>query len=193
MGLAGLRPSLKPTTSWSTDWGPLHIPIMFNSLFLNSRGATFALELVNRLCEEVPGVMAMKDDVGGELARKICLRTHDSWVTSAGGQKQNHMNLHPYGVDGYLSTFIKFKPEIAWQYWNAIQANDLEAARGVIRDYDIPLFEYLLGLEGGFNAGIYGILELRGLTTRYRRAPYHALTDLQMEKLTEFVRERKIL
>ena len=119
--------------------------------------------------------------------------THDRWALSAGGQKQNHLLMLPYGVDGYLSTFISFKPEIAWRYWKAIEAGNLAAARDVIRDYDMPLFDYIVKSEGSFDAAIHGIYELFGLAKRYRRPPYYTLTDKQMEDLAEFLRKTKIL
>ena len=169
------------------------IPIMFNSGYLGRRGTEFTLELVGRLCDEVPGVVAMKDDISGNLTRRICLRAHDHWALSAGGQKQNHMNMHPYGADGYLSTFITFNPEIAWRYWAAIEQGDLEAATGVIRDYDMPFFDYVIGVRGSFDAAMHGIYELMGLATRHRRPPYHALTDQQMEELGDFLRRNKML
>jgi dihydrodipicolinate synthase/N-acetylneuraminate lyase len=103
------------------------------------------------------------------------------------------MLLLPYGVDGYLSTFITFKPEIAWRYWAAVERNDLAGARAVIRDYDMPLFDYLIASPGSFDAAIHGIYELFGLAKRYRRPPYHSLTDKQMEELADFLRRRKIL
>ena len=170
-----------------------HIPVMLVTGFLGPRGAGFGLELCRRLYHEVPGVMAVKDDVGGDFVCKLCLMTHDRWAISAGGQKQNHLLMLPYGVDGYLSLFISFKPEIAWRYWKAIGAGNLQAARDVVRDYDMPLFDYLLKSEGGFDAAIHGIYELFGLAKRYRRPPYHSLSDKQMEKLAEFLRKTKIL
>jgi len=169
------------------------IPVMLVTNYLGSRGMAFGLDLCKRLREEVPGVVAVKDDVGGEFACKMCLLTHDRWALGAGGQKQNHMLLLPYGVDGYLSTFVTFKPEIAWRYWAAVERSDLRAARAVIRDYDMPLFDYLIASPGSFDAAIHGIYELFGLAKRYRRPPYHSLTDKQMEELAEFLRKRKIL
>ena len=169
------------------------IPVMLVTNYLGSRGMAFGLDLCKRLREEVPGVVAVKDDVGGEFACKMCLLTHDRWALGAGGQKQNHMLLLPYGVDGYRSTFVTFKPEIAWRYWAAVEANDLTAAAAVIRDYDMPLFDYLIASPGSFDAAIHGIYELFGLAKRYRRPPYHSLTDKQMEELAEFLRRRKIL
>jgi dihydrodipicolinate synthase/N-acetylneuraminate lyase len=170
-----------------------HLPVMLVTNYLGSRGQAFGLSVIRALYEQVPGVMAVKDDVGGEFICKACLLTHDRWALSAGGQKSNHLLMHPYGVDGYLSTFLTFKPEIAWRYWSAIQSNDLTAARNVIRDYDLPLFDYLLASEGSFDAAIHGIYELFGLATRYRRPPYHSLTDRQMESLAGFLRSKRIL
>jgi dihydrodipicolinate synthase/N-acetylneuraminate lyase len=160
---------------------------------LGARGTAFSLELFQRLFREAPGVVAVKDDVGGEFACKMCLATHDRWALGAGGQKQNHILMLPYGVDGYLSTFLTFKPEIAWRYWGAIKAGDLPAARAVIRDYDMPLFNYLISSPGSFDAAIHGIYELFGLAKRYRRPPYYSLNDKQMEELAAFLRKIKVL
>lgn len=166
-----------------------HIPVMLVTNYLGARGAGFGLELCRRLYDEVSGVVALKDDVGGEFISKVCLMTHQRWALSAGGQKQNHLSMLPYGVDGYLSTFITFKPEIAWRYWNATQSGDLAAASDVVRDYDMPLFDYILKSEGSFDAAIHGIYELCGLAKRYRRPPYHTLTDKQMDDLSQFLKE----
>ncbi|NLX99359.1 MAG: dihydrodipicolinate synthase family protein [Rhodopirellula sp.] len=170
-----------------------YIPVMLVTNYLGKRGDQFGLDLVNRLVKEVPGVVAVKDDVCGEFIRRLCLEVGDRWVLSAGGQKQNHMNMVPYGVDGYLSTFISFRPAIAWQYWQAIERGDLDAATAVIRDYDMPLFDHLVVVEGSFDAALHGILELTGQAGRWRRAPYHSLSDQQMEQLNEFLKTLRIL
>ena len=41
------------------------IRVMLVSNYPGKRGEAFGLELIRRLCDEVPGVMALKDDVGG--------------------------------------------------------------------------------------------------------------------------------
>jgi 4-hydroxy-tetrahydrodipicolinate synthase len=170
-----------------------HIPVMLVTNYLGPRGVGFGLELCRRLYDEVPGVVALKDDLGGEFIRKVSLMTHDRWALSAGGQKQNHLLMLPYGVDGYLSTFMNFKPEIAWRYWKAIEVQDLRAARDIIRDYDMPLFDFLVKSEGSFDAALHGVYELYGLAKRYRRPPYYTLTDKQMEDLAQFLHKAKIL
>ena len=165
-----------------------HIPVMVVTNVLAPRGATFGLRVIERLRDEVKGVVAVKDDICGEFARKLGLLTHDRWAVISGGQKQNHLNALPYGCDGYLSTFIKFKPEIAHRYWAAIGSGSLAAAAAIINQYDMPLFDYTGGLRGGFDAGLHGALELFGVAQRWRRKPYHSLTDEEMEGLADFFR-----
>ena len=170
-----------------------HIPVMVVTNYLARRPQPFALKVIEALRDRVPGVVALKDDVTGEFIRKTCLLTHDRWALIAGGQKQNHMNMLPYGVDGYLSTFMLFKPDVSWQYWRAIEAGDLAAARDIIRDYDMPFFDFILGMEGSFDAALHGILEIIGVATRYRRPPYHSLTDEQMQALAAFLKGKGLL
>lgn len=167
-----------------------HIPVMLVNNYLGKRSQSFALAVIKALYEHVPQVVALKDDVTGTLVREICLMTHDRWALIAGGQKQNHINMLPYGVDGYFSLMTTFNPDIARRYWNAIKTNQMDDAIAIVRDYDIPIFKYLIGLEGSFDAGMHGMLEIAGLGKRYRRAPYHSLTDGQMEKLRGFLKSK---
>ncbi len=164
-----------------------HIPVMVADNFLTRRSPAFALQFIKKLYDNVPQVVALKDDVTGSLIQNISLITRDRWALIAGGQKQNHINMLPYGVDGYFSLMTTFNPALSKIYWNAIRDNRLDMAISIVRDFDIPLFNYLLALEGSFDAGIHGMLEIAGLGKRYRRAPYHSLTDEQMEKLKEFL------
>jgi 4-hydroxy-tetrahydrodipicolinate synthase len=158
-----------------------------------ARGEAFGLQVVQRLLDEVPGVVSVKDDVCGAFGRRLSLLAHERWAVWAGGQKQNHMNAHPYGCPGYLSTFLGFHPETAHAYWRAIEANDLSAATAVIRDVDAPFFDHIRGVEGGFDAALHGMLELYGIAGRWRPPPYHSLTDTQMESLGQFLRDLGVL
>ena len=92
--------------------------------------------------------------------------------------------LH-YGCDGYLSTLLTFAPQVTQAYWQAIQAEDWITAARIIRDYDMPFFDFVLEMVGGFDAAIHGTYELFGLSQRWRRPPYHSLTDEQMEQLAQ--------
>jgi len=166
-----------------------HIPVMLVTGVFLPRGIDFALKALEMIYDQVEGVVAIKDDFCGEFARKMGMMVQERWAVWAGGQKQNHMNAHPYGCDGYLSSFISFRPEVAHRYWDAIQTNDLPAARAVIRDFDMPFFDFIRTMQGGFDAAIHGILEISGLAGRWRRKPYYSLSDEEMEVLAEFMRD----
>jgi len=170
-----------------------HIPVMIVTNVFIARGTTFGIETLRRVMNEVDGVCAVKDDMRGEFARRLCLLTHERWAVFAGGQKQNHMSVLPYGCDGYLSTFITFKPQITHRYWQAIRSRDLDRAAEVIRDYDIPFFDFIMALPGGFNAGVHGTLELFGITKRWRRSPYYNLNGEEMERLADFFKNKGLL
>lgn len=169
-----------------------HIPVMLVTNVFIPRGEAFGLETLERTLA-IPNVVAVKDDMCGAFARKMALLVHDRWAVFSGGQKQNHLDVHPYGCDGYLSTFVTFKPEIARRYWSAIERNEIPEAMRVIRDYDLPFFKAVGSVKGGFDAGIHATLELFGICPRWRRLPYYSLDDAEMEQLKEALRKTGIL
>ena len=160
------------------------IPVMVvTNVF--SRSHEMGLEVLRRLRDDVPGIVAIKDDLVGDFARKMALLLHGHWAIISGGQKQNHFDLIHYGCDGYLSTFVTFAPQITQAYWRAVKSQDLAEAARIIKEYDMPYFEAILGMVGGFDAALHGTYELFGLSQRWRRPPYHSLTDEQMEGLSQ--------
>lgn len=169
------------------------LPVMLVSNVFIARGPKFGLDTLRLVLDTTDQVVAIKDDMCGEFARKMSLLVHDRWAVISGGQKQNHLNNHPYGCDGYLSTLLTFQPEIAHAYWHAVSANNLSAARRIIRDYDHPFFELVMGLPGGFNAGIQAMLELKGIAQRWRRKPYHSLSDREIESFAHGLRKIGLL
>ena len=170
-----------------------HIPVMVVTGVFSARGETFGLETLSMLLDTVENVVAIKDDMLGSFARKMTLLTKDRWAVFSGGQKQNHMDLHPYGCHGFMSTFLTFKPEITHRYWSAVQNSDLSTATEVIRDYDHPFFDLIRGCTGGFDAGLHGVLELFGICERWRSPPYYSLSDAEMESLAERLKDINVL
>ncbi len=169
------------------------MPVMLVTGVFLPRGMEFGLKSLQAVLDRVDGVVAIKDDFCGEFARKMGVLVHDRWAVWSGGQKQNHMNAHPYGCDGYLSSFLSFKPEIAHRYWAAIAADDLPNAAAVIRQYDMPFFEFISQMQGGFDAAVHGILELFDIAQRWRPRPYYSLTDEEMEELSDALRGLSVL
>ncbi len=162
-----------------------HIPVMMvTNLFADNRA--LGMEVIRRLLDEVPGVMAVKDDLCGTFGQELSLTAYEKWGILSGGRKQNHLDVWAYGCDGYLSSFLLFKPAWSHTYWNAIQQNDIATATGIIRDYELPYFDLIRSLPGGFDAAKHATFELFGLAKRWRRPPYASLSDADMERVKAF-------
>jgi 4-hydroxy-tetrahydrodipicolinate synthase len=164
------------------------IPVMVVTNVFSSLGTTAGLETLRLTLERAPNVVAVKDDLCDEFGRRLSMAVSERMAVVAGGQKQNHLNAWLYGCDGYLSTFVTFKPAVAHAYWNAVQHGDSAQASKIVRETDMPFFDTILKLPGGFDAGMHGVLELFGLAERWRRPPYASLNDAEMEKLSDFLR-----
>ena len=159
-----------------------HIPVMLvTALFIANQA--LGLRVIETLVETVPGVVAIKDDVTGAFARRMALLAHERWAVISGGQKQNHLDVHPYGCDGYMSTYAHFRPEIAHAYWRAVTSGDLTRAARLIHDYDHTWMAFADSLPGGFDAMFHGAQEVFGIAGRWRRGPYESLDDADMERL----------
>jgi dihydrodipicolinate synthase/N-acetylneuraminate lyase len=164
-----------------------HMPVMPVTFVLAQHGVEFRLTTLRAVGKRVAGFAAVKDDFCGEFARRISLMLYDRCAAVSGGQKQNHLNLPPYGCDGYLSTFVTFKPQVARAYRAAIERSDLAGAKDLIATDGSPFFDYMMRLPGGFDAGIHGALEVFGIAARWRRPPYYSLNDEEMEQLADFL------
>ena len=98
----------------------------------------------------------------------------------------------PFGAEGYLSVYMRFKPAIAHEYWKAIQNNNIKRAVEIINTYDVPFMEELPGQLGlNFDALIHGAMEIFKISKRWRRNPYMSASDEQMEKIRGFFKELK--
>ena len=165
-------------------------PVFILSAGLSSVGMQGALKTVSILLEEAPNVMGFKEDYEPRFAQQACLLAHDKWAIFAGGAKQTHMDMLPYGCDGYMSVFITYKPKIAHAYWKAIEESNLRKAVEIIRDYDLPLFKFIYSeFAAGGDAAQHGMLEVAGICGRWRRNPLPNLTDADMDKLRYFLKE----
>jgi 4-hydroxy-tetrahydrodipicolinate synthase len=169
------------------------MPVMPVTNVFGPRGQKFGLETLEILRDTVPNIVAIKDDLSGEFCRKLGLLVHDHWAIVCGGQKQNHYAAYLYGCDGYLSSFLTLNPKIAHAYWAALQKSDTVEIRRIIKDIDMPFYDLILPMPGGFDAGMHAALELVGLTQRWRRKPYYSLNDEEMEKFRAELKKRAIL
>ena len=59
------------------------------------RSPCLGLKTLEALHDGINGVMAIKDDIYGEFARRMALIVHDHWAVISGGLKQNHLSGRP--------------------------------------------------------------------------------------------------
>ena len=85
------------------------MPVMLVTNVFIQRGIPFGLATLEK-CLNIENIVAIKDDFCGIFSRKMSLLVHDSWAVISGGQKQNHLNNHPNGCDGYSWCPGNFRP-----------------------------------------------------------------------------------
>jgi len=157
------------------------IPVMVVSAAFAGRPQGFRLELISRLYEHAENVVALKDDVCEEFGRRVSAMVSDRWTVIAGGSKQIHFYMAPFGCKGHLSTLITYKPQIAKKYWAAVNSGDYATAGAIVRDVDMAMFDVLMKCPGSFDAGMHAWSELSGIHPRWRRSPYYNMTDAEVD------------
>lgn len=141
-----------------------------------------------------PGVVAIKDDVCGVYGQRLASLINGRWAFLSGGCMFNHLDVMPYGSDGYLAIYMRFKSDIDRQYWKAIKSLDFNQAASLINQFEFPLvFDLPQQLNTGPDALIHASLEIFGIAKRWRREPYSSLNDEQMEILTDFYKKNSLL
>ena len=164
------------------------IPVMVLTMSFKLRPESFGLEVIRRLKEGAPGVMAIKDDhPSGAFGRRMCHLLGGDWVVMMGGTYEYLMEKYHYGVDCSFATPLMFRPELATEFFVALEAGNYDRVIEIITDYEMPFFECIRSFKGGFSAGAAASLELRGIQKRHRRPPYVDATDEEVERLKAFL------
>ena len=167
-----------------------HIAVMLVTNIFAGR-PDLGLEAIAALRDRVDALVAVKEDLGGVFAQNVCTLLHDRCAVVAGGGWRSHLNMLPFGCDGFMCKFMSFCPPITARYWQAIEAGDMGQAVALHRQIDLALETFMAGLPGGRDAAIHGLFEIFGVAQRWRRKPYHSLTDEQMQKLRDYVQQQK--
>ena len=145
-----------------------HLPVMLVTNIFAALSTDRALETVEIIRDRVDNMVAVKDDLGGTFAQQLCLLVRDKWAVFAGGGFAMHMNMHPFGCDGFMSFFLSFRPKFALDYWAALQANDMAGAVAIHQQVEMPLERHLATFPGGRNAAMQGLFELCGIAGRWQ-------------------------
>ena len=166
-----------------------HIPVMLVTNVFESN-TELGLRTIERVCEEVDNVVAIKDDISGEFACKMTSIAHDKLAVFDGGGKAPYLKIVHYGAVGFMSTLIMAVPQHTASYWSAIERGDWEIAARIISNHDEPFRDYIFNLPGGADSGVHGMLELYGIAQRWRRNPYYNMNDEEMEQYQDFFKSR---
>ncbi len=138
-----------------------------------------SLNLIERLIT-IDSVVAMKEEFTYDFTLQVYRKFGDRLNIYAGGSKPRFMVYQPYGMQAYYSVFASFAPQIAMQFWGAVEKGDLNQARKIILQYDLPLFER-------FSHPFWrATLEYFGVAKRYMRPPERSFTDQQIQELKSF-------
>lgn len=170
-----------------------HLPVMLVTNVLAGLSTERALETIEVIRDRVPNVVAVKDDLQGTFAQRLCLLVHDKWAVFSGGGFCAHLNMYPFGCDGFMSPYLSFRPQVALDYWTAIKSGDMAGAVSVYERIEAPLEKGMRSFPGGRNAALHGLFELFGVAGRWRRPPYHSLTDDQMQQLRTLAQQLELL
>lgn len=168
------------------------MPVMVLTALMSNRGVplqTFRL-LMER---KVEGFMGVKDDTPSPYGRRLATLLDGKYAFMSGGRMENHMDVAPYKVDGYLSIFERFAPKPEREYWKAYTAGDMQECARVIETYEVPFMDMISSIPLHFDAMIHGMMEIMGLCERWRRLPYTVATDAQMDVLRGFLQEKGLL
>ncbi|HZP83072.1 MAG TPA: dihydrodipicolinate synthase family protein [Chthonomonadaceae bacterium] len=138
--------------------------------------------LIERLIE-IPAIVSMKEDGSDAYYVDIQKRFGKRLAIFCGGQKRRYLLAQPYGSPAFFSFFITFAPEVTVRFWQAVQKNDLEEARGIVAHYEKPVFDLCLAGPRSFPAYWRAFLEVFGVAQRYVRPPEESCTEEDMQKV----------
>lgn len=151
------------------------------------------LKTLVALREQAPGVLALKEDLCNDFARHACLIAAGRWGVFAGGGLRNHLNMHPYGCDGFMDRHMSFAPHISHRYWDALTTGRTAEAMTVIREIEVPGEKFMESFPVGRDAVVHGLMEVAGICGRWRRAPYPSLSDADLAKVKAWATEFGLL
>ena len=169
------------------------MPVMVVTAMFTGKSGAFALETLRIMLDRSDRVMAIKDDRGVPFAQQMGMECHDRCAIFAGGTKLLHLGMVPFGVDGYMSMYQSFNPEITDRYWQAVRSGDFKTASQICHQYDVALLDHLTTYDGGWNVAAHGLLEVYGIAERWKRKPYTSLDSAGMERLRDFLKGLGVL
>lgn len=145
-----------------------------------------SLAVLRRL-QSIESLVAIKEEFTTDYTVPIYQEFGERFNIFAGGTKARFLTYRPYGMQAYYSAFATFAPEIAMQFWRAVEKDDLAQAREIVLRYDVPFF------QRWSHAFWRATLECFGVAGRYQRPPAETFSDQQMAEVKAFYRGLDLL
>jgi 4-hydroxy-tetrahydrodipicolinate synthase len=139
----------------------------------------FSPELLTRIVE-IDSVVAMKEDISLEYLTDRLLQFGDRLNIFPGGSEGRFLVAWPFGATAYYSGIYQFKPDLAKEFWHAMQNGDVRAAREFVRKYDDPFIKNFRHAFWRASKAHFGVSE------RYMRPLDKSYTDEQMAEVARF-------
>lgn len=140
-----------------------------------------SMALLRRL-KPIENIICFKEEFDPEYTLQIYEEFGDRWNIFAGGSKSRLLTYLPYGMHAYYSAFSTFAPQVAMEFWHAVERKDIAAAGKIVLRYDVPFFRRWT------MAFWTATLEHFGIARRFVRPPSVSLTDAQMADVASFYR-----
>jgi dihydrodipicolinate synthase/N-acetylneuraminate lyase len=99
-----------------------------------------SIDLMRRLLK-IESIVAFKEEYSTLYTLPLYREFGDRLTLFAGGEKARLLTYWPYGMRAYYSTFMTFAPQVAVNFWKAVEANDLSRAGEIVLKYETPVFE----------------------------------------------------
>ena len=144
----------------------------------------FSMDLLKRLAR-IPNVVGLKEDAGDPWCHDALWAVGRDLAVFNGGQKWRFLYGVLWGMVGYMTSFGPLAPQVAHQFWEAVQQQDLFAAARIVDAYDNPYFEHSINHPKGFHPTRQAAFEIFGRGPRWMRPPQPSLDEAEMDALRE--------
>ena len=162
------------------------------SLPLLAYESKFTLDLVQRIAK-IPGVVGLKCHAELYNYYDFIRETRgDGFQVLSAGQMKHFLFGYLIGSPAYLCPLTPFAPQVGMDFYEALQRNDIVAARSVIFDYEEPLLKVTIPLD--YPQCYKSALYLAGLyKTTLVRPPLASNATSDLEPLRVFLKEKRLI
>lgn len=163
----------------------IKLPIMLYNNPATS-GTDMSVELILRIVREVENVTMVKESTGDIQRMHKLQLLGEGKVPFYNGCNPLALEAFVAGASGWCTAAPNLIPTLNQQLYQAVQANDLNAAKAVFYR-QLPLLEFIL--KGGLPATIKAGLGMTGLPVGEPRRPVFALDTAGQARLQQLLKQ----